>query len=857
MKAHGVLTEVDLFDAQFFEITQAEAELIDPQQRLFLHYCLQAIESAGYNQDTYSGLISVYAGVSVNTYLYNDIYPNIEPPDTLKQFHLMVANDKDFLATRVSYKLNFKGPSYTVQTACSTSLVAIHQACQGLLSGECDLALAGGVTVKLPQITGYLYEEGQIFSADGHVYAFDSRANGTVLGNGIGIVVLKLLKDALADGDTIHAVIKSSATNNDGSFKASYSAPSKDGQALVIAEAQALAGVNGDDISYVEAHGTGTLLGDPVEIAALTQAFRKTTDKKQFCGIGSVKTNLGHLDAASGVAGLIKTVLMLKNRQLVPSLNYQRPNPGIDFVNSPFYVVDKLGPWESPHGSRRAAVSSFGIGGTNAHVIVEEAPAIEPSGVSRNIQLLTLSAKTAPAMEQATENMAGFLHRHSDINLADLAFTLNIGRREYQHRRLFVLESGKLPNRLDADDCDLCFSNVLDYQPKTLVFEFLGTTVTSSRSTELYQQETIFRESVDDCWQLLEASGHQSGHALLEGFIFEFALAELWEDWGLNPQAMLTQGVGEITAACFAGVLSLDDALSLLAYMSFAPDLQAFTEKLKGIELKAPKIPYTSAVTGTWISEAQATCPCYWAEQLAPALRQGQSHALETQTEVTAYVLPLGEEKNGSSKAVLSRLGQLWLAGFTIDWSRFYAEEKRHRIPLPTYPLAKERCWIASKPRKSTISETLPREPMDDETYGVLLSQPVWQETSRVANMPETTPYQHWRVILCEMPGDAYQASIEAGLPGVSCINLQSPETNIEESFAFYVAEIFTAVQSMLRTPLPTEQANAARGIMLQIVAPSGSGRMFSGLVGLLKTARLENPKFIAQLIERNRLAPL
>ena len=282
VKAHGILNEIDLFDSYFFGIAPSEAALLDPQHRLFLQYSVKAIETAGYNPDTYSGLIGVYAGASVNTYLYNDVYPNIAPPDTSQQFQLMVANDKDYLSTRVSYKLNLRGPSYTIQTACSTSLVTVHQACQGLLSGECDMALAGGITVKLPQVTGYLYEVGQIFSPDGHIRAFDAKANGIVLGNGVGIVVLKMLKAAIVDGDTIHAVIKGSATNNDGSFKASYHAPSKDGQAAVIVEAQALSGLGAESISYLEAHGTGTHLGDPVEIAALTHAFRNATSKKGF-----------------------------------------------------------------------------------------------------------------------------------------------------------------------------------------------------------------------------------------------------------------------------------------------------------------------------------------------------------------------------------------------------------------------------------------------------------------------------------------------------------------------------------------------------------------------------------------------
>ncbi|MFB6557138.1 beta-ketoacyl synthase N-terminal-like domain-containing protein, partial [Streptomyces sp. NPDC056405] len=362
VRSHGVIPDVDLFDTAFFEFTPAEAEIIDPQQRLFLQHCHAALEDAGYDPSRFPGLISVYAGAAINTYLQNNVLPNVDQTTTSNHFAVMVGNDKDYLATRVAYKLDLKGAGYTVQTACSTSLVAIHLACQGLVNGECDMALAGGVTVKLPQEKGYLYEEGAILSKDGHVRVFDAGASGTVLGNGVGVVVLKLLRDALADGDTVHAVIKGTATNNDGSLKVSYAAPGKDGQAAVIAEAHAVSGIDPETIGYVEAHGTGTRLGDPVEVSALSQAFRAATDRKGFCGIGSVKSNLGHLDAAAGVTGVIKTALMLRHKALAPTINFDRPNPEIDFANSPFRVVDEFRPWESDGIPRRAGVSSFGIG---------------------------------------------------------------------------------------------------------------------------------------------------------------------------------------------------------------------------------------------------------------------------------------------------------------------------------------------------------------------------------------------------------------------------------------------------------------------------------------------------------------
>ncbi|MCP4695779.1 MAG: polyketide synthase, partial [Gammaproteobacteria bacterium] len=417
VRAGGVLSDIELFDAAFFNISPKEAETMDPQHRLFLECAQEAIENAGYDAGTEGCSIGVYAGNGMNTYLFNNLFPNHDNVKNMDDFSLMIGNGNDFLPTRVSYKLNLKGPSINVQTACSTSLTAVHLACQALRYGECDMALAGGVSVRVPHKAGYLYQEDMIASPDGHCRAFDAKAQGTVGGNAMGIVVLKRLADAIADGDCIHAVIKGSAINNDGSVKAGYTAPSVEGQAAAISEAQAVAGVAAESISYVETHGTGTALGDPIEIAALTQAFH--SKKSGFCAIGSVKTNIGHTDTAAGVSGLIKTVLAMKHRLLPPSLHFTRPNPEIDFSGSPFYVNTQLSEWNAKGTPRRAGVSSFGIGGTNAHVILEEAPAFEPSGPSRSRQLLTLSAKTQSALDAATANMADYLKEHPDSNFAD------------------------------------------------------------------------------------------------------------------------------------------------------------------------------------------------------------------------------------------------------------------------------------------------------------------------------------------------------------------------------------------------------------------------------------------------------
>ena len=503
VRAGAVLPDIERFDASFFGFTPREAEIMDVQQRLFLECAWEAMESAGYDSETGSGSCGVFAGTGLNTYLLNNLYANRNLLESVDSFGVMLANDKDFLPTRVSYKLNLKGPSINVQTACSTSLVAVHLACQSLLAGECDLALAGGVSVRVPQKTGYLYQEGMIFSPDGHCRAFDAKARGTVGGSGVGIVVLKRLDDALAAGDCIHAVIKGSAINNDGSLKAGYTAPSVEGQQAVISEAIAMAGIEPETITYVEAHGTATSLGDPIEIAALTRAFRSRTAKTGFCAIGSLKTNVGHLDTAAGVAGLIKTVLALRHRLIPPSLHFAQPNPEINFADSPFRVNTELAEWTNGHPCR-AGVSSFGIGGTNAHLILEEAPPIEPSGESRPSQLIVLSAKTSTALDRTCANLARHLEQHPDIHLADVAYTLGSGRKRFNYRRALVcrtVDDATLslrtlnPERVDSQES----------QDRSVVFMFSGQgSQYVNMASELYRFEPTFREQVDIASEILE-----------------------------------------------------------------------------------------------------------------------------------------------------------------------------------------------------------------------------------------------------------------------------------------------------------------------------------------------------------------
>src|SRR5256884_2916312 len=434
VKAAPILEEPGHFDAAFFGFSPLEARTMDPQHRILLELAHEALEHAGYDPHRYPGRIGVFTGSALNTY-----FTNVGLNRRLAEDYIptLIGNDKDFLSTRISYKLNLKGPSITIQTACSTSMVAVHLARQSLLSEEMDMALAGAISVRVPHQAGYFCDGGGVVSPDGHVRAFDAGANGTVFGSGGGILVLKRLTDALSDGDTIHAVIKGSAVNNDGSEKAGYTAPGVNSQADAVVEALANAGVEADSISYIEAHGSGTPVGDPIEIRALTKAFRTFTQHSGYCAIGSVKTNVGHLDAAAAVTGIIKTVLALQHRQLPPSLHFTEANPEIDFARTPFYVNTRLRDWTSD-GPRRAGVMSTGMGGTNAHVVLEEAPEPAAPTDARPPHLLILSARTETALDEATHRLRTFLNSHSSANMSDVAHTLRIGRKAFPHRRGLV-----------------------------------------------------------------------------------------------------------------------------------------------------------------------------------------------------------------------------------------------------------------------------------------------------------------------------------------------------------------------------------------------------------------------------------
>ena len=589
VKASAVLEDIELFDASFFDYSPRIAEIMDPQHRIFLECAWEALENSGYDSEIYDGLISVYGGASISSYFLLNLFTNSELLKVVGLDQIRHNSRIDNLTTRVAYKLNLKGSAITIQTGCSSSLVAAHLACQSLLDRECDLALAGGISITPPQKSGYLYQEGGIFSPDGHCRTFDAKAQGTVGGNGVGIVVLKRLAEAIADRDHIHAVIKGSAINNDGSLKVGYTAPSIEGQAKVIAEAMAIARIRPETVSYVEAHGTGTPLGDPIEIAALTKSFRAKTSTKNFCAIGSVKTNIGHLDTAAGVAGLIKTTLALKHRQIPPSLHFEQSNPKIDFANSPFYVNHQLSEWQTNGNPRRAGVSSFGIGGTNAHIILEEAPVVESSEPSRPWQLLLLSAKTSEALEAATANLVQYLQSNQDSSLADVAYTLQVGRRGFTYRQMLVCQSrDDALQALENLEPQRVFTCSTESRQNSVVFMFPGQgTQYVNMALELYQTEPIFTAQIDRCCELLKPHlGLDLRHVLFPSeakeesatqqlqrthlaqpalFVIEYALARLWMMWGVYPEAMIGHSVGEYVAACLADVFSLEDALALVA----------------------------------------------------------------------------------------------------------------------------------------------------------------------------------------------------------------------------------------------------------------------------------------------------
>lgn len=544
------------------------------------------MEDAGYDSRRFLGMIGIWAGSGINNYYLKNVLARPGHFEAVADFQAIISNDKDYLASRIAYRLDLRGPAIVVQSACSTSLVAVHMACQALMTYQCDMALAGGVSLQFPRAPGYLYREGEIFSPDGYCRSFDKGANGTVLGEGAGLVVLRRLEEAVADGDRVLAVIRGSAVNNDGAARVGYTAPGVNGQRDLVILAQAVADVSPEQVSYIEAHGTGTALGDPIEVAALAQAFRRGTSECGYCGLGSVKTNVGHLDVAAGVAGLIKTVCALQQRQLPPTLHFREPNPALGLAESPFFVVDRLMDWPLRHGRRIAGVSSFGLGGTNAHIVLEECVGQKREVTGKRWQILPLSAATESALAKSTQNLSNYLGEPAAASLPEVAFTLSAGRSSLRYRKCVVADSaGSARERLEAPTglFDAVGKSPSKESPVVFLFSGQGTQY-PEMGAGLYGSEPVFRAEMDRCSDLLGPLG-EHGHLtdLLYGpekasaatlsqtqvsqpalFAIEFALARLWEAYGVKPAAVAGHSIGEYVAACLAGVFSLEDALRLV-----------------------------------------------------------------------------------------------------------------------------------------------------------------------------------------------------------------------------------------------------------------------------------------------------
>jgi amino acid adenylation domain-containing protein len=736
VKAGLLIDGVGMFDAPFFGMSDAEAAVLDPQHRLMLETAWHALEHAGYTPDSFTGRIGFFAGASAGIYLQQHIAPGRALLREVSDNQIRLSNDPEFLATRVAYKLNLTGPAINVATACSTSLVAVHLACRSLAEGECEIALAGGVSLEALQKTGYLYQEGWLFSPDGMCRPFDDQARGTVIGSGAGLVVLKRLGDAVADGDTIHAVIKGSSVNNDGSFKMGFTAPGVDGQAAVIIAAQRNAGVTADSIGYLEAHGTGTALGDPIEITALTQAFRRTTKETAYCAVGSVKANIGHAGRAAGIAGLIKAVLALKHATIPPLAGFEHPNPEIDFPSGPFFVNIKTENWQTRDGRpRRAGVSSFGIGGTNAHMIVEEWINGSASGNTKPGNLLLLSAATKTGLEAARAGLLDYLKINRDQEMADIAYTLQVGRRGFDHRLFAVCSDRDDAIRILESASPPPEYGLRPYVKPSIVMAFSGEDMRYLRITgKLYGQEPLLRSYMDYCAGLIKnRSGLDLQQVLVKAsqekedietgltcdeeskvFVFaaQYSLARLLMGWGVYPDALVGYGAGEYAAACVSGIMKIEDAVGALIGRNFGGITDEGT-------LQHPVVPFVSGMTGAWLKPEEAQNPDYWRHALSAGFNA--SGVIETLSMLTEAVLvdirtgnavksmkesespgdmkivpllPLTSESECPREELLQALGKLWLKGVAVDWARLHSDEKRRRVPLPVYPFERKRCWI-------------------------------------------------------------------------------------------------------------------------------------------------------------------
>jgi len=1002
--AKGYLADVDMFDAAFFGISPREAELMDPQHRVMMECAWEAMEHAGYEPSSYPGRVAIFTSAGMNTYLAFNIMTHPGLIEDVGGFQLSMYNDKDFVPTRIAYSMNTHGPAIDIGTACSSSLVGIHMGCQHLLTYQSDMVLVGGVTVHFPQQTGYIHEAGSAYSPDGHCRPFDATVSGLVDGNGATAVVLKRLSDAIADGDHIHAIVRGSAINNDGSDKIGYSAPSIDGQAEVILEAQAAASVHPDEISYVEAHGTATPLGDPIEVAALTQAFRSSTERKTFCGLGSVKSNIGHVDKAAGMAGLIKIVLSLQNEHIAPSLRFEAPNPKLNLPDTPFYVVNTLQPWPRVEGTPRiAGISSFGVGGTNSHAILQEAPLQTPGSGSRINQLLVLSAKTNSALAAQASALSRYLCDNPTISLPDVAATLQRGRKRFAHRLAVVCSTAQeAVTRLEQ--AAHTYSDRSSTGRVTFMFTGQGSQY-ATMGQALYHSEPEFKKHLDQCADiLLPMLGKDIRSVMLCAddvreqaqewlrqtelaqpalFSLEYALAKLWMSWGIEPNAMIGHSLGEYVAACLAGVLTLQDALKLVSARSrlmqsmptgsmlavslseaqvrdslasarseldiaavnaanlcvvsgpsdaidsyqkglqakniqtrllhtshafhsamMTPMLESFAAILRSVTLHAPQLRYVSNVTGTWITDAQATSVQYWLDHIRQGvkfhaglqtvreqfptdilLEIGPGRTLTSLARMTQLPtgepplcipsLPPAEASTPADQFLLNSLGQLWVANCDVAWDEFYANERRLRLPLPTYPFERQKFWI--EPRltanvEQLVLESAARRIQPKDWFYV----PDWKNTAPLTL--ETTQSNRRCAIVhssCQL-----SAVLEQALSAKGHSVTMHPATTVAETLLDSPDIVFVIDDGVaLSTEAFENQAQARSAINLQpaltvvralanfaqesrvtlcvvtrgavsLSADSHVDPARAAITGLLKTIPYEHPQICTQLID-------
>lgn len=755
------IEDIDRFDAAFFGLSPREAAETDPQHRLLLECAYHALESAGYAPRSLRSPVGVYVGVNRSTYYINNLHPALDTQRSLDDRIVHVAADKSQAATRIAHALNLSGPAIALDTGCSTSLVAVHCACRALLNYECDMALAGGVNLNIPQKVGYHFREGGIQSPDGTCRAFDADARGTVFGNGLGLVVLKRLAEALDDGDDVVAVIRGSAINNDGSHKVSFWSPGVAGQTQVIVAAQQVAGVDAGEISYVEAHGTGTALGDPVEVMALTDAFRRHTQARQFCAITSIKPNVGHLEVTAGIASLIKMALALRHEVVPASVGFHTPNPKIDWAGSPFYVNQATRPWTVPAGRRRiGAVSSFGIGGTNAHAILEQAPARERRCGAR-LQIWPLSAATAEQCTHASSQLVDFL-RENPRDASDVARTLQEGRERFRYRSFAVVDTEQ-----PVETVSFCAPTLQPAKSPRVALLFPGAgSERPGMFEDFYRGNAVFRGHMDECLRLLSTrlaidmgrvwrgeaqtatlSGTRHAEPLL--FSVEYSLAKCFEAAGVEAEAMLGHSFGEYVAACLAGVFSLEDALRLVVARGAATD--EFRELVRSVQLRPPQRSFLSNVTGEPIDSHLACDPEYWVQhrlspvRIASGLASLRRRNIDLLVEVgpgtelsqLARSFEFSSDQLISTESVFDALGRLWQAGVELNWALLRGGQPR-RTSLPGYPFEKTRHWIDPERVEHELGAATGKTPA--------LHEEIWERKSEAVSVPSGT-VRRWTLI--------------------------------------------------------------------------------------------------------------